>query len=249
MIKKEDLFAIAKQKGLAIKFAEMDYLQEIALLNISHEFGKRLVFKGGTCLYKLYKLNRFSEDLDFTATKGFKPREFFSRLPFFFNLLDVKCSVSVNEFEKGTNIYLDVNGPLYGGGKESRAKLILNISMRERLVLPELRLPYMPFYHELRPFDIFAMDEREILAEKVRGIYERDKARDVYDLWYLLKRRNISFDEKLARKKLFCKFEREKFLAKIEAKKSSWEKDLGQLIAGELPSFAQVKKEIEELIV
>ena len=90
MIKKEELLRIAALKGLPPRFAELDYLQDIALLGIYREFGSKLVFKGGTCLYKLYKLNRFSEDLDFTAEKKFKPKEFFARLPHLFLLFNNK---------------------------------------------------------------------------------------------------------------------------------------------------------------
>ena len=252
MITKEELIPIAKFKGLnQLRFAELDYIQEIALINIYREFGNRLVFKGGTCLYKLYQLNRFSEDLDFTATKVFKPRDFFHRLPYYFNLLNINARVNVEEFQKGTNVYLKAIGPLYDGKKETIATLIFNISFRERILFPLQRHLYRPMYKELRPFDLFAMDEKEILAEKIRAIYGRDKARDVYDLWYILKKKSIVFDAVFVNKKLNydkVKFDTNKFLAKIEEKKSSWERDLGGLIAGELPSFAQVKKEIEESI-
>jgi len=249
VIKREDLLAIAKLKGLPPKLAELDYLQDIALLNLYREFGNKLVFKGGTCMYKAYQLNRFSEDLDFTARKGFKPKKFFSRLPFYFKLLNMKSRVRVKHFETAINVYLDVNGPLYDGKKETMGTVILNISLRERVLLPIQRFPYMPAYQEIRSFDLFAMDEREILAEKVRAIYERNKARDVYDLLYLLKWRKISFDAGLAKEKLSCnklKFGRHSFLAKIDEKKAGWERDLGALVAGGLPSFAKAKKEIRE---
>ena len=59
MIRRDDLIAVAKLKDLPIEFIEADYLQDIALMNIYREFGNRLVFKGGTCLYKAYKLNDF----------------------------------------------------------------------------------------------------------------------------------------------------------------------------------------------
>lgn len=45
MITKEELIPIAKFKGLnQLRFAELDYLQEIALINIYREFGNRLVY-------------------------------------------------------------------------------------------------------------------------------------------------------------------------------------------------------------
>ena len=251
IISREELSAAAKFKGLAPRLAELDYLQDMALISIYREFGNCLAFKGGTCLYKVYQLNRFSEDLDFTAGKGFKLKGFFERLPYFFNLLDIKSTVNVQRFENAMNVYLEVYGPLYDGGKETRATLIFNVSLRERILLPIERYSYKPIYKEIRPFDLFVMNEKEILAEKVRAIYARNKARDVYDLWYLLKRRGLSFDAGLVNKKLSygrLKFEKSGFLAEVDEKEASWKKDLAALIAGELPSFARVKKEIGECI-
>jgi predicted nucleotidyltransferase component of viral defense system len=249
MIRREDLIPIGKLKGIPPRFAELDYLQEIALLSIEREFGNRLIFKGGTCMYKAYKLDRFSEDLDFTAGKGFKPKDFFRRLPFFFGLLGIRCSVRDDQFEKGMNAYLEASGPLYDGRKESRAVLIFNISLKEGVLLPPQRIYYSPIYQELRPFDLFVMDEKEILAEKIRSVFEREKARDIYDIWHLFKRRGLSFDVSLANRKMArigLKFEKGRFMSELEKKKTSWGRDLGGLVAGALPPFSQARREIEE---
>jgi len=45
-----------------------------------------------------------------------------------------------------------------------------------------------------------AMEEKEILAEKVRAVYQREKARDVYDIWYLLNVKKIQIDFMLIQK-------------------------------------------------
>ncbi len=249
MIKKEELLRIAKLKGLQPRFVELDYLQDIALLGIYREFGNRLVFKGGTCLYKLYKLNRFSEDLDFTAEKRFKPKEVFVRLPHIFSLYNINCSAKLELFQHSVNIYLEINGPLYDGRKESRCRLIINISLREKVFLPPIRNPYLSFYQEVRPFDLYAMDEREILAEKVRAVHQRRKARDVYDIWYLLKIKKIPIEFVLLQKKLSyigLKFSKNLFLRKIQEKNATWSIDLSALIQGQLIPFSQAEEEIKQ---
>ena len=250
MIRRDDLLSIARLKGLAPGLAELDYLQDVALISLARECGSRLVFKGGTCLYKLYRLNRFSEDLDFTAQKGFK-ENLLRRIPRSFDVLGLNATLRRESFKSTTNLYLNVRGPLYDRSKESVARIMLNISRRERVLLPVKRLPYTPLYQEVRTFDIVVMDEREILAEKVRAIYERNKARDVYDLWYLLKRMGIAFDKKLADKKLSRlggAFAWAAFAAKLDEKEASWKRDLAALIAGELPEFGQVRGEIKEMV-
>ncbi|HIH12895.1 TPA: nucleotidyl transferase AbiEii/AbiGii toxin family protein [Candidatus Woesearchaeota archaeon] len=252
MIKREELLRIASLKGLPPRLAELDYLQDIALLGIYREFGNKLIFKGGTGLYKLYQLNRFSEDLDFTAEKKFKPKDFFARLPALFSLFNINCSVKVEQFPQSINVYVEINGPLYDGRKESRSRLIMNISLREKVFSPLTRLPYISLYQEVRPFDIYAMEEKEILAEKVRAVHQREKARDVYDLWYLLTVKKIPVDFKLVQKKLSSiglKFSQDIFLKKIKEKKNSWQMDLSSLISGQLLPFPQAEEEIKKHLV
>jgi predicted nucleotidyltransferase component of viral defense system len=249
MIQKEELLRIASLKRLPPRFAELDYLQDIALLGIYREFGSRLVFKGGTCLYKLYKLNRFSEDLDFTAEKKFKPKDFFASLPSIFSLFNINCSVKVEHFQQSINVYMEINGPLYDGRKESRCRLIFNISSREKVSFLPLRIPYASIYQEVRPFDIYAMEEKEILAEKVRAVYQREKARDVYDIWYLLNIKTVPIDFMLVQKKLSyinLKFSQDAFFRKVGEKKNSWQMDLSALISGQLLPFSQAEGEIRK---
>ncbi len=248
MIKREELLRIASLKGIQPRFTELDYLQDVALLGIYREFGSRLVFKGGTCLYKLHQLNRFSEDLDFTAEKKFKPKDFFIHLPKFFSLLNINSSVRVEQFQHSVNVYLEINGPLYDGKKYSRSRLILNIIFREKVFLPLLRAPYTSLYQEVRPFDIYSMNETEILAEKIRAVYQRDKARDVYDIWYLLNIKKIPIDAMIVKKKLSyagIKFSKEVFFKNMQKKKDSWQNDLSALISGRLLPFSQAEEEIK----
>ena len=65
MLERQEIERVAGIKRLSEKNAEKDYLLELLLFLLASETGKKLVFKGGTALYKLYSLNRFSEDLDF----------------------------------------------------------------------------------------------------------------------------------------------------------------------------------------
>ena len=66
MLSREELENIARIKLTSIVNAERIIFRSLFLRSIYSLAGKALVFKGGTCLYKIYKLGRFSEDLDFT---------------------------------------------------------------------------------------------------------------------------------------------------------------------------------------
>ena len=250
MIDRDKIMEIAKFKGLTPKFAELDYLQDIVLRSIQSEIGNKLIFKGGTCLYKVYGLDRFSEDLDFTARKGFK-RKALQKLTYYLTLLDIKNKIEIDTFENAINIYFTIFGPLYDGTKEGLTRLIINISSRERVLLGIKKERYVPLYKELPPFDIYAMEEKELVAEKIRTIYNRNKPRDVYDLWFLLKKRAINFDLELTNKKLShgkIKFEKSAFMQKVLEKKSNWNRELQTFILTDLPDFDLVKKEIEECV-
>jgi len=247
MITKEEMGKIAGAKRLSVESCEKDYLLELVLFSICSEFGDALIFKGGTALYKLYSLNRFSEDLDFTLNKRKFDFEKMAR-KIILSLERLGIEGKVKEFSKyrnEVNIRFIFYGPLYRGSRESMVFVSINISLRERVLGFEKEI-FIPSYKEIPSFDIFVMEPKEILAEKVRAIYSRNKPRDVYDLWFLLKR-GEAIDFKLIEKKLKIvgiKFSQKDFLKKIHEKENLWERDLEHMIIGNLPDFKTVEKEI-----
>lgn len=249
MLAYEELENTAKLKRLSLTNTEKDYLQDLILFSLYSSTGKELVFKGGTCLYKIYRLNRFSEDLDFTLTKKLNIKKVSSKIMSDLNLLDIGCKVKeIIEHKNQTNIRLLINGPLYKGSKQTQCFIPLNISMKEQVLLEPRKEPIIPIYKELSNFELFAMQEREILAEKVRAIFSRLKARDIYDLWFLLVIKNIDLDLGLINKKLSLnnlKFSLKEFGGRIERMKGLWQIDIKNLVIGDLPDFNKIKKEIK----
>ena len=247
MLDFEGLNKIAGLKKLSLINTEKDYLQDIILFSIYSNVGKELVFKGGTSLYKIYKLNRFSEDLDFTLTKRLDMKEISNKIISDLKLLNITGKIKeVKEYKNEINIRLLLNGPLYRGSKETQCFIPLNISLKEKALLEPRRELIISLYKELPTYELFVMQEKEILAEKVRAIFTRLKPRDVYDLWFLLVRRNIVFDPMLANKKLAIynlKFNLKEFKNRIEKMEGLWQIDLKNFIIGELPEFTKIKKE------
>ena len=145
------------------------------------------------------------------------------------------------------NIKFLFNGPLYRGNKETQSFIPLNISLKERVLLEPKKEMIVSMYREIPSFEVFALQEKEIVAEKVRAILTREKPRDVYDLWFLITKKQVVFDVDLINKKLRLynlKFNLNKFIKVIEAKKNLWNMDLKNLIIHELPNFAIVKSDI-----
>ena len=244
MLDYEEIANIGRLKRLSAVNAEKDYLQNMVLLSIYSLVGDKLLFKGGTCLYKVYGLSRFSEDLDFTSVKKIDEQDMANKVIYDLKLFNIKGIIKeTKKYRNEVNIKLLFNGPLYKGSKETQCFIPLNISLREKPVYDAKKQTIRPVYREIPDFDVFAMHEEEILAEKIRAIFTRNKARDVYDLWFLLKYRKLSINPDAADKKLKIynlKFDREILICKIKAKKGLWNTDLKNIIIGELPDFDEV---------
>ena len=248
MIPIEELRSISVQKNLTLKNAEKDYLLDICLFSIS-KYRSALAFKGGTALYKFHNLNRFSEDLDFTMNKKkFKMDEMDLNLIRSLDHLGIGANTEdIQKYQNEINITLLARGPLYDGSKGSATRIAINISLRERPQNVQ-RSMYIPVYKELVSYELHVLDINEMLAEKVRAIITREKPRDVYDTWFLL-RKGAKMDMALVKKKLKIydmKFERRVLNSRIEEKRINWKRDMAGLIIGQLPDFDLIIGEIHE---
>lgn len=245
---KGELTRIADIKKLSLENAEKDYILDLLLFQIYSGFGDMLILKGGTSLYKLYSLNRFSEDLDFTLNrKKFDGKTFLKQLTRSLALVGVEGTVkSIDEFKNETNIRFGFRGPLYSGTKRSLCFVALNISQREKVLMDAKKELVVPASKEIPSFQVFAMDEREIAAEKVRAIMTRNKARDIYDFWFLLKRGTKPEIDMINRKLKFydMKYSSKKFSKAINEKRKFWETDLRGLMIGDLPGFERIRSEL-----
>ena len=96
MLTYNELNRISSFKNLSLINAEKDYLQDLILFSIYSKIGKDLVFKGGTALYKLYSLNRFSGDLDFTLINGIDIKKIAMRIINDLKLLNIKREIYLN---------------------------------------------------------------------------------------------------------------------------------------------------------
>jgi len=250
MIRKNELKEFAQLKGLSLANAEKDYLLELLLYFLS-DHKRFLVFKGGTALYKFHNLNRFSEDLDLDLLKkGIRPDKEIERINRKLELLSMKGTIAeVEEHGKETNLRFTIRGPLYDGRKESMTRLTVNLSSRERPISSELKY-LVSLYHEIPSFHMPVLDIREIAAEKIRCIFERDKPRDIYDLWFLSKR-DIIPDLQIVNRKLSISgftFDVSVIMEKIHERRKNWKKDLEGLIIGKLPEFRSVEEDLEKMV-
>ncbi|AKA47948.1 hypothetical protein IX51_01300 [uncultured archaeon] len=177
---------------------EKDYLQHIVLSRIYSWAGTGFTFKGGTSLQKCYGLDRFSEDLDFTAAGEFKKESIEKSLEEVRRYYPATIEQKDNPFS--VSYRLKIEGPLYHGPL-SLQTIRVEISMRENVLLETINRTVTPLYGDLRPYTVLFMNPREILAEKIMALMTRTKTRDLYDVNFLI-RKKVELDVSLVEKKL-----------------------------------------------
>jgi len=183
-----------------------EIVQEVALLGLwRSKFFEHALFYGGTALRILYKLNRFSEDLDFSllkTQKNFKLNTYLKAMEDELKSFGFKVSVDQKEkgiesrvesafIKAGTHIhFLKANAPeRIQNHIQSNEVLKIKVELDTDppgLFNAEMKplLQPIPFQVKTMPIeDLFAGKLHAVLAREWRG---RVKGRDYYDMiWYI----------------------------------------------------------------
>ena len=237
MITKEILLEIGRKKGLFNKeYMEKNYFQDFFLFYLFKRTNK-FVFKGGTALYKIYGLPRFSEDLDFSITEDINLEEaekIIEETAKNSNYFKIK---SVKKMKDSLLIKISCVGIL-----TKYNTLRVDINFKNKLLRGFDIKNYISDYIDINPFSLRVLKIEEIIAEKIHAILNRDNAKDLYDLFFLL--RIAKFDKELVEEKLELfgmKLEKKLLEKNISNLKGAWEKELRAFVLDELPDFALVR--------
>lgn len=242
MISREELKKITRVTNLTLYQQEKDYLLKLFLFNYYKRF-EGAVFKGGTCIRYLFGLNRFSEDLDFNLK--IRPKKFREQVEKTLNeirMIGINIIFRKKEmFKDAFTCEMNFEGPLFKGVRRSMNKFRIDAGKRTGIVLkPKWQLITSEYPETPKNFLILTMDEKEILAEKIASLFTRVKGRDLYDVWFLLKR-GVKIDKKLVKKKFGLK--KRDFPSKRE-----YERDMERLTLKVVP-YKQVRREVEEKLI
>lgn len=247
MISIAELDEYSGRLGLTRGQVEKDYMQYLALQFIGRTTGSDLVFKGGTCLQKVFGLDRFSEDLDFSLNRGVREGPGLDGLTGHFEALGYPAvkRPAAGRGGKGSFRIL-VEGPLFDGGPLSRCSMTVNISTRGDLARDPAVKRLVPPYDEISPMAVHHMEAGEMLAEKVRALVTRDKARDLYDLHFLLQK-GVRPDRKLVDVKLSfyeAWLSRALLKRRVASKRRIWGRELSPLLRSAPPDFGTVSADV-----
>lgn len=246
MLLRSDLMKYKEVTGFNLGQVEKDYIQHIFLMYLYQKQTKNMIFKGGTALQKTYGLNRFSEDLDFTLTKKTDIEKILKKVLIKLEIFGCKSvQKKIKEDTSSINFQIRGRGPLYTGQDKSQTYINLEISKREKILLDPKLNNIIPIYKDLSPYLLVTMNPSEIMSEKIRAILTRDKARDIYDLYFLIKK-DFKISKKIVNEKLLYynqRFDKKKFKKAVSKKEKIWDKELKQLTYN-IPRFKNVENTI-----
>lgn len=228
---------------IPLHILEQDYIQALFLTELYDETD-RLVFKGGTFLRHGHGLDRFSQDLDFTATET-PPDNFLETCAQ--NLEDYGVGAYIDnqtEYEHGQSCRLRYEGPLYDGTDRSLGSIEIDISTRDDIVHEPVWTRLFFEYPETRVVNALGLQPEELLAEKLRALSTRTQARDLYDVWFLLQQ-GIEPQQETFEQKMETVDEEPAITLTVTME--DWDNDLGLLLANP-PSFEQIHSDVRQML-
>lgn len=280
MLLQSEILKIAEKEGVLPDTIDKDWVLGHFLAGLyQNEWAQsHLIFKGGTCLKKCYFENyRFSEDLDFTINnhelqiKEKMLQEVCDNVSKQVGILFSKFHVNLilwYDKQVGYSSHIRFWGANHKKGHQPsipnrwQTEIKLEMISYELMVQQPVLLPLLDHYSDSGLFNqtrIPCYSLSEIIAEKFRALIQRSypAPRDYYDLWYLLRKRNLSFSgdfidvfkKKATYKGInFQSWHNFFDAAQTQKVREAWNNSLSNhLKENELPDFEQVLSELQEI--
>ena len=157
--------------------------------------GEELIFRGGTCLHKLYlaKALRYSEDLDYVRSTNTPIGPVFDRLRMIANDVGMQFNTEVGRHPKAL-----FRAPFEDGPGRMKVKIEMN-TYEASPMTSTVRVPFSVasrWWSGSANVKTFAL--AELVSTKIRALYQRRKGRDLFDLWLALTQLQVDPNEILA---------------------------------------------------
>ena len=216
MLTKEQLQDLSKKKKTNEYVVSREFLQLVFLKELyGNSFSEDIYFKGGTCIRLVYGGSRFSEDLDFTV--DMEEEDFKKNVEKFFKQMSSSYPIEFKEKETiAGRTYL---ATIKTGLLKQEVYIKLDFSFREKPLEPAQEIVKDIDYPIIFKGFVNCLSKDEVFAEKIRAFLNREKARDVYDLWILLELGAKYREELIAKKVSYydVEYKKEDMLKRIKA--------------------------------
>ena len=204
---------------------EQDLIISRALVDLYNDphIKDALVFRGGTALNKLFinPPSRYSEDIDFVQKNADPIGQTINAIREVLKpwLGDPKWKITQRS-AKLIYKYESIN--------KSASKLKIEINTTEHFqVLPLKRVPFSMDSDWFKgTADIITYEMDELMATKLRALYQRRKGRDLFDIWYVATNELINLNRVFDIFAKYCVYNdvqisREEFIKNLEQKKDN----------------------------
>lgn len=226
----------------SLDMVEQDLIINRALVNLyeNQKIRESLIFRGGTALNKIYlkPSARYSEDLDFVQTKAQPIGETIDAVRIALNWLGEPNRILTERSAKLVYKYTSVNGlPM---------KLKIEINTTEHFQVMDINNATFGFESEwFSGKSIVAVNQlEELMATKIRALYQRRKGRDLFDLWLVFSKNLANIEETLKIFKKYCdhgglKISKDLFLKNLELKRlnKDFQFDMNVLLPHQFPPY------------
>lgn len=183
MLSKNQIIALSNKYQTTEINVWREYFQHLLLSCLYQQpQANQIYFKGGTALRILYNSPRFSEDLDFSSSyTGIGE-------------IEKALEATLDQIEKeGLEVRLEESKPTSGGffslvhikSSEGQIPIRLEISFRQGKKRGEVITIAGDF---TPPYTIMSLDRPQLIEEKIQALLSRQKPRDFYDLYFILRK-------------------------------------------------------------
>jgi predicted nucleotidyltransferase component of viral defense system len=217
MIEKRQVQKLAQTWQTTVDNVMREYFQQLFLSRLYQEHGSdSLLFKGGTALRIIWQSPRFSEDLDFTGVnitiKGIE-----ALIEGALAKIEMEgIQTEIVESKNTSGGYLAI---FQFETNEYKSRIQVEVSLRDgKKVLGTAVLIQSDL---VVPYTLIHLKEEVLIAEKIRACLTRGKARDFYDLYFILRSR-MTFKEVFIQDKQL----KAKILAVIKSGKLDFKREL-----------------------
>jgi len=232
MISAQLIQKISQQQLIDESTILREYFQ-LVFLKYFYQHSPDAYFKGGTAIRLLFNSFRYSEDLDFTCLKHIDYVNLISQI-----VPKIEAeTATIIKFIKEKNV--DEAGErfriVFQPSEIIRQPLGIKLDFSYREIPLDPQTSVLATTYPIAPPPLVRhYSQTEILSEKIRAMFTRNKARDLFDLWFLLKQKTpINWDFVIEKMKYYplVKFDHNQLIKTInQYNPNQFKQDLNQFL-------------------